>query len=144
MGGVLPYEEMLAFDCYYNKYIVQRLKKVSNRNRKLSSIVFSKGCGHWIKDLVNIGSDALGLDWTKSMNQARLETDGKVALQGNMDPSVLYGSKDFIKQKVMHILDSYGQGPGHVFNLGHGVALDTDPDNVSYLIDCVHDLSKRA
>ena len=94
-----------------------------------------------LADMVGTGCDALGVDWTTDLARAREYVADKVALQGNLDPATLRESPDIIRQGVADTLASYGNGPGHVFNLGHGITPDIDPDNLSVLVDAVHELS---
>jgi uroporphyrinogen decarboxylase len=106
------------------------------------NIIFTKGGGAWLEDIAAIGTDAVGLDWTTDMTAARLRVGGRVALQGNLDPGVLFGSPERIRTEVQAVLQGYGIGTGHVFNLGHGISQYTDPDNVGLLVNAVHDLSR--
>ena len=104
-------------------------------------ILFTKGGGQWLEAIADIGADCLGLDWTTDIGTARSRVGDKVALQGNMDPAVLYAGPSRIKEEVGRILASYGTGSGHVFNLGHGVTPEVDPDNAAVFFDAVHELS---
>jgi uroporphyrinogen decarboxylase len=88
--------------------------------------------------MADTGADALGIDWTTDLGDARARVGDRVALQGNLDPSVLYAGEDDIRREVRRVLDSYGEGPGHVFNLGHGIHPHIDPDKVAVLVDAVH------
>jgi len=106
------------------------------------SIVFTKGGGNWLESMAAIGADAVGLDWTLDIGEARLRAGNRVALQGNLDPSALHGTPDIIRSEVARIIDRYGNHPGHVFNLGHGISQFTHPDNVSVLVDAVHGYSR--
>ncbi|MCH8137334.1 MAG: uroporphyrinogen decarboxylase, partial [Proteobacteria bacterium] len=101
------------------------------------------GAGPLLADMVATGCDALGVDWTTDLAAARKLTDDKVALQGNLHPAVLRESPEAIEQGVADVLASYGNGPGHVFNLGHGITPDIDPDHLKVLIDAVHRLSPQ-
>ena len=112
-----------------------------HEGRPVPSIVFTKNGGQWLEAIAASGCNATGLDWTIEIGDARRRVGDKVALQGNMDPSVLYASGDDIQTEVKRILASYGQGEGHVFNLGHGIALDADPDHAKIFIDAVHEFS---
>lgn len=105
-------------------------------------IVFTKGGGQWLEWLAAIGADALGVDWTTDLGGARRRVGDHVALQGNLDPAVLLSSMETIGQEVRNTLASYGQGPGHVFNLGHGVSRYTAPELVSALVEAVHEYSR--
>src|SRR5690606_29275954 len=95
--------------------------------RQVPVILFTKGGGLWLESMADSGAQALGLDWTCDIGQARTRVGGKVALQGNMDPSVLYAKPAAIRDEVARILASYGSGEGHVFNLGHGITPEVDP-----------------
>jgi uroporphyrinogen decarboxylase len=95
-----------------------------------------------LESIAATGCDAVGLDWTVDMADAKARIGDKVALQGNMDPSMLYAPAARIEQEVQHILDGFGKGNGHVFNLGHGIHLDVPPENAKVFIDAVHKLSK--
>ena len=106
-------------------------------------ILFTKGAGELLYDLVKTDCDALGVDWTTSLADARRITGDRVALQGNLNPATLRESPETIVQEVAKVLESYGTGPGHVFNLGHGITPDIDPDHVKALVDAVHELSPQ-
>lgn len=139
-GGVLSTPAYEAFSLQYMRKIVAGLIKEQD-GRKVPSIVFTKNGGLWLEQIVTAGSDCVGLDWTIEIANARARVGDKVALQGNMDPSVLYGDATVIRNEVARILEGYGRGSGHVFNLGHGIALDVEPDNAKIFIDAVHELS---
>jgi len=106
-------------------------------------ILFTKGGGQWLQSMADTGCHCLGLDWTVKIGDARKLVGDRVALQGNMDPSVLRGSHASIEQEVQTILHSYGEGSGHIFNLGHGITPDIDPDNVRVLVEAVQSHSLR-
>ena len=110
---------------------------------KIPSIVFTKGGGLWIESIADIGCDAVGLDWTMDIGVARQKVGHKVALQGNLDPNVLFATPEVIRNEVEKILTSYGYGSGHVFNLGHGISQFTNPENAASLVEAVHELSKK-
>ncbi len=139
-GGVLSTQHYKAFSLAYMEKIVAGLIK-EHEGRPVPSIVFTKNGGQWLEAIAASGCNATGLDWTIEIGDARRRVGDKVALQGNMDPSVLYASGDDIQTEVKRILASYGQGEGHVFNLGHGIALDADPDHAKIFIDAVHEFS---
>ncbi len=122
--------------------IVQGLIKEKD-GVKIPSIVFTKGGGLWIESIADIGCDAVGLDWTMDIGVARQKVGHKVALQGNLDPNVLFATPEVIHNEVEKILTSYGYGGGHVFNLGHGISQFTNPDNAAALVQAVHELSKK-
>ena len=105
--------------------------------------MFTKGGGQWLEIMAETGCDALGLDWTQDIANARQRVGDKVALQGNMDPSVLYASADTIKNEVKKVITGFGKGDGHVFNLGHGIHQHIDPDNVTVMVDAVHKYGKQ-
>ena len=112
------------------------------RSVRIPSIVFTKGGGLWLEDIAAIGCDAVGLDWTIGLDTARARVGDRVALQGNIDPSSLLGSEAAIVDEVSRALAAYGRGPGHVFNLGHGIGQKTPPEAVSTLVEAVHRLSR--
>jgi uroporphyrinogen decarboxylase len=112
-----------------------------SEGRRVPVILFSKGGGQWLERMADSGCDALGVDWTLDLADARRLVDDRVALQGNLDPSILYASPARIREEVARVLGSYGQGPGHVFNLGHGIHPDVNPDHAAALVEAVHNLS---
>ena len=112
-----------------------------NEGRRVPVILFTKGGGGWLEMMAGSGCDALGVDWTLELAEARRRVGGRVALQGNMDPCALYASPQRIRDEVAAVLASYGAGPGHVFNLGHGIHPHVDPEHVAVFIDAVHELS---
>jgi len=104
-------------------------------------ILFTKGGGQWLEAMADTGCDALGLDWTTDIGEARKRVGDKVTLQGNMDPSTLYASPERIREEVATVLKSFGHGEGHVFNLGHGIHQHVDPEHAGAFIKAVHELS---
>jgi len=106
--------------------------------RTVPRIFFTKGGGLWLEPMAEAGADALGLDWTIDIGQARRRVGDKVALQGNMDPAVLFSSPEAIEREAKRILESFGKGPGHIFNLGHGISQFTPPEHVHALVEAVH------
>ena len=140
-GGMLSSRAYEEFSLAYLRQVVQGLIREQDGQR-VPCIVFTKGGGVWLEKIAAIGSDAVGLDWMCSIGQARGRVGDQVALQGNMDPMVLFSDPKTIRQEVRKILESYGQGTGHVFNLGHGISQFTPPENVAALVDAVHELSK--
>ncbi|HLF67361.1 MAG TPA: uroporphyrinogen decarboxylase family protein, partial [Gammaproteobacteria bacterium] len=102
-----------------------------------------KNGGQQLQAMANSGADALGIDWMTSLADAKHQVGDKVALQGNLDPAVLYGSPKSIQQAAKNILDVYQGTPGHVFNLGHGIYPDVDPEHVAVLVETVHSYSAR-
>ncbi|MGZ5224583.1 MAG: uroporphyrinogen decarboxylase family protein, partial [Burkholderiales bacterium] len=109
---------------------------------RVPNIIFTKGGGAWLEDIAATGTDAVGLDWTTDIATARTRVGDRVALQGNLDPGVLFGSPERIRSEVQAVLQGYGTGSGHVFNLGHGISQYTNPDHVRLLVNAVHDLSR--
>ena len=140
-GGVLSPRDYEAFSLSYMERIIEGLTR-ENAGRRVPVIMFTKNGGQWLSRMAESGADALGVDWTTELADARVQVRDKVALQGNMDPCVLYASPERIREEVAHVLDSYGHGPGHVFNLGHGIHPEIDPENAGAFIDAVHELSK--
>ena len=140
-GGVLTPRDYQAFSLDYMQKIVNGLTRESE-GRKVPVILFTKGGAMWLDKMADTGCDALGVDWTVDLATARNLVNDRVALQGNMDPSILYSSPARIKEEVATILASYGKGPGHVFNLGHGIHPEIDPEHPAAMIEAVHELSK--
>lgn len=139
-GGVLTTRDYKEFSLRYMQKIVNGLKR-EHEGEKVPVIMFTKGGCQWLEAQAETGVDALGLDWTLDIGRARNRVGAKVALQGNMDPCVLYSSPERIREEVAFILKSYGQGSGHVFNLGHGIHQFVDPEHAKVFIDAVHELS---
>ncbi len=139
-GGALSQACYAEFSLDYMKQIIAGLNCDADGNR-VPSILFTKGGGLWLDDIANAGSDAIGLDWTMDIGDARKQVGDRLAIQGNLDTAVLYSNPDAIRQEVGRVLASYGQGNGHVFNLGHGIHPGINPDNVAALVDAVHELS---
>ena len=141
-GAALERDDYLRFSLSPMQKIVDGLTREAD-GRRIPIILFTKGAGELLTDMVGTGCDALGVDWTTSLADARRYTSDKVALQGNLDPATLRESPEVIRQGVADTLASYGKGPGHVFNLGHGVTPDIDPEHVAALVDAVHELSPQ-
>lgn len=139
-GGALSHDAYLEFSLDYMKKIVDGLIKHAD-GRDVPVILFTKGGGHWLEAMADSGCDCLGLDWTVDIGAAKDRVGSKVALQGNMDPAVLRSDRSGIESEVKTILKSFGEGQGHVFNLGHGITPDINPDNVKIFIDAVHQFS---
>lgn len=139
-GGALSHNAYREFSLNYLQQIADGLLR-KHEGRRVPLILFTKGGGQWLEAMADTGADALGLDWTTDMGQARARVGDRVALQGNMDPSVLYGTPERIRTEVSDILKSYGTGPGHVFNLGHGITPHVDPEHAGVFIRAVHELS---
>ena len=141
-GAALEPDDFRRFSLASMQKIVDRLIREKD-GRKIPVILFTKGAGPLLKDLAETGCDALGVDWTTDLSQAREYVGDKVALQGNLDPATLRESPEAIREGVANTLASYGDGPGHVFNLGHGITPDIDPDNLGVLVDAVHEMSPQ-
>ena len=139
-GGVLSTEDYQEFSLYYAKQ-VRSLLNTQVDGQQIPTILFSKGGGQWLETMTDAGYDALGLDWQTNISNARFRVGDKVALQGNLDPIALYASPEVITEKVKTILQAYGNGSGHVFNLGHGILPDINPDHVKAMVDAVHQFS---
>jgi uroporphyrinogen decarboxylase len=136
----LSHNAYREFSLAYMQKIVQGLIRESE-GREVPVILFTKGGGQWLEAMADTGATALGLDWTTDIAQARRRVGDKVALQGNMDPTILYASPERIRTEVGEILQSFGAGSGHVFNLGHGITPEVDPAHVGAFINAVHELS---
>jgi uroporphyrinogen decarboxylase len=141
-GGALSEAAYQEFSLAYMKRIVDQLPREAD-GRRLPVILFTKNGGQWLEALAEAGADCLGLDWTTDIGKARARVGDKVALQGNMDPAWLRAKPENIREEVGRILASYGSGPGHVFNLGHGITPDINPDHVTAFVDAVQELSPR-
>lgn len=143
-GGVLAHSDYLEFSLGYMKTIVKNLH-TGNGQERIPVILFTKGSGAWLMELGQSGADAIGVDWTVSLKQARLAMNDEVALQGNLDPMVLFSCPENIRQQARRVIDDFGRigNGGHVFNLGHGVDKNVDPEAVSVLVDEVHEYSKK-
>jgi len=141
-GGVLSPRDYKLFSLAYMEKIVAGLTKTSE-GRKVPVTLFTKNGGQWLEAMAATGADGLGVDWTTDLGDARARVGSKVALQGNMDPSVLYASPTRIEEEVQSILASYGQGTGHVFNLGHGIHPEVDPEHAGAFIEAIHKHSPR-
>ena len=139
-GGVLTPADYQTFSLQYMQRIVEGLTREAE-GRRVPVILFTKGGGAWLEAMADTGCDALGLDWTTDIGDARRRVGERVALQGNLDPAVLYATPEVIREKAGHILEQYGPGNGHVFNLGHGITPDVNPENAAALINAVHELS---
>ena len=140
-GGTLTPRDYKAFSLAYMQRIVDGLTRESD-GRRVPVILFTKGGGQWLELMADTGCDALGLDWTLDIGEARARVGDRVALQGNLDPCTLYASPDAIRRSVAEILESYGKGSGHVFNLGHGIHPAIPPEHAGAMIEAVHELSR--
>lgn len=139
-GGLLTPRDYKAFSLDYMAKIVDGLIKEKD-GRKVPCILYTKGGGQWLNQMADAGADCLGIDWTMDMADARAQVGDRVALQGNMDPTVLYASPERVRQEVKSVLESFGKGEGHIFNLGHGIHPGIDPETVDAFINAVVDYS---
>jgi uroporphyrinogen decarboxylase len=142
-GGVLAHEAFEAFSLAYTRRVLAGLKREGNDGRRVPHIVFTKGGGLWLEALAASGADVVGLDWTVQLADARRRVGACVALQGNLDPMVLFGGEAAVRREARRVLEDFGRGDGHVFNLGHGISQFTPPDAVAALVDEVHAHSRR-
>jgi uroporphyrinogen decarboxylase len=139
-GGVLSPQRYLDFSLHYMRDIVAGLRR-EHEGRQVPVILFTKGGGAWLNAMAQSGCDALGVDWTTDLADARRAVDDRVALQGNLDPNCLYASPARIREEVAAVLASYGAGHGHVFNLGHGIHPAIPPEHAAAMVQAVHELS---
>jgi uroporphyrinogen decarboxylase len=140
-GGVLTPACFREFSLAYMERIVRALGE-ARQAEQVPIILYTKGGGQWLEAMSETGCDALGIDWTIDIGDARCRVGARVALQGNLDPCVLYASPQRIRDGVSEVLESYGRGAGHIFNLGHGIHPDVDPDRAAVMIEAVHELSR--
>lgn len=141
-GGALSHQAYLDLSLASMKKIVEGLIK-EHEGRRVPIILFTKGGGQWLEPMAASGAQCLGLDWTTQIGAARQRVGDKVALQGNMDPAILYADPARIRDEVKTILQSFGHGAGHVFNLGHGITPEVDPEHAGVFIDAVHEFSAQ-
>ena len=141
-GGALTPSDYREFSLRYMQQIVAGLAREAE-GRRVPVILFTKGGGEWLGAMAATGCDALGVDWTTDLADARRIVQDKVSLQGNLDPSVLYAPPAQIREQVGRVLASYGKGPGHVFNLGHGIHPEVRPEHALAMIEAVHELSPQ-
>jgi len=141
-GGILTTEAYQNFSLNYLQKIVTTLKNQPT-TANIPIILFTKGSNQWLEQIAQTGCQAVGLDWTIDINEAKKRIGHQVALQGNLDPCVLYANPQTIKQEVKKILNQYGKTPGHIFNLGHGIHPKINPDHMKILIDTVHEQSTK-
>jgi uroporphyrinogen decarboxylase len=140
-GGALSHAAYHEFSLRYLEQIIEGLER-TREGQAVPRIVFTKGGGVWLESIAAIGADAVGLDWTVDIGEARARIGGDVALQGNLDPAVLFATPEIVRAEAGKVLASFGAGAGHVFNLGHGISQHTPPENVAALVDAVHELSR--
>ena len=136
-GGSLSDAAFAEFSLAYSRQVMAGLTR-TREERIVPRILFTKGGGLWLEGLAQAGADALGIDWQTPLGDARRRVGDRVALQGNMDPMALFGTRVAIETEAQRVLDAYGAGPGHVFNLGHGISQHTNPDHVHALVEAVH------
>ena len=141
-GGVLTPDDYRDFSLQYMQKIVAGLTREAE-GLQVPVVLFTKGGCQWLEAMADTGADALGLDWSTDLAMARKRVGDRVALQGNLDPAVLYATPDVIREQVAHVLAQFGMGSGHVFNLGHGITPDVDPENAGALVEAVHELSAQ-
>ncbi len=143
-GGVLADGLFQTFSLAYTKKVLSKLIR-KHDGQEIPAIVFTKGGGQWLEDIAGIGCDAVGLDWTVNLSQARKRVADSVSFQGNLDPMALFGTEASIRQETRRVLDAFGPvgKGGHVFNLGHGISRFTPPESVKILVDEVHQYSAQ-
>lgn len=141
-GGLLTTSAYQTFSLSPMTEIITKLKP-NHEGNKVPVILFTKNSSQWLELIAQTGCNAIGIDWTIDLNIARSRVGNKVALQGNMDPAVLYAPPDKIRDEVQKILANYGMGSGHIFNLGHGIFKNVPPENVAVLVDAVHEFSRK-
>ncbi len=140
-GGALTPATYREFSLRYMQQIVEGLKR-DHDGQRIPVTLFTKGGAQWLEDIAGTGCDAVGLDWTIDINEARERVGNKVALQGNLDPCTLYASTETVKASVKTIIEGFGNHNGHVFNLGHGIHPTINPENVKTLVDAVHEYGR--
>ena len=148
-GGVLADGAFQTFSLAYTQRVLKQLKR-EHEGQRIPHIVFTKGGGLWLDEIAALEPDVVGLDWTMNLGKARARVGDRVALQGNIDPNVLFAGPEQIRAEVTRTLESFGapvdamgRVGGHVFNLGHGISQFTPPESVAVLVDCVHEVSRR-
>ena len=140
-GGTLAHADYQEFSLAYLSRIVATLQAELGADA-VPIILFTKGGGQWLSEIADSGCDAIGIDWTQSLFRARQLVSDRVALQGNLDPAVLRAPPDTIRREVKRVLADYGPGPGHIFNLGHGITPDIDPDHMAVMVDAVREFGQ--
>jgi len=148
-GGVLADGAFQEFSLAYSRRVLAQLK-TEHEGQRIPSILFTKGGGLWLTEIADAGADVVGLDWTVNLSKARAQVGGRVALQGNLDPNVLFAPPETVQAEAIKVLDSFGNPrnadgtwAGHVFNLGHGISQFTQPEHVSALVETVHSHSRK-
>jgi len=137
-GGTLTPAQYVEFSLDYMAGIVEALTREAD-GRRVPNIVFTKGGGAWLSRIADIGCDAVGVDWTTDLAAARAAVHDRVALQGNLDPAALFAPPETLRSAARAVLECFGKGPGHVFNLGHGITPGVDPQRVALLVETVRD-----
>ncbi|MCC2667140.1 MAG: uroporphyrinogen decarboxylase [Gammaproteobacteria bacterium] len=140
-GGMLNTEQYREYSLHYVQQIIANIAQ-ENSSQSVPVILFTKGGGQWLEFMSKSGCDVIGVDWLVNLEKARQTVGDKIALQGNLNPAILYQSEDIIRAEVTRILKEYGSGSGHIFNLGHGIPQDVPPEHVAILVDAVHRLSE--
>lgn len=140
-GGLLSPSAYCEFSLQYMQRIVAGLQADAD-GKRIPVILFSKGCGQLAEKIADAGADAIGLDWTVDIGEIRRRVGSRAALQGNLDPAVLYAPAGVIRREVACVLEAFGSHNGHVFNLGHGIQPGVDPEHLAVLVDAVHELSR--
>ena len=141
-GGMLSSRAYEVFSLAYMRRVMRDVHS-THEGRRIPRIIYAKGAAGWLEGLADSGADALGLDWTVDLAQARQRVGGRVALQGNLDPTALFAQPEVIRREAGLVLEQYGAGSGHVFNLGHGISQFTPPEHVAALVSAVHELSRH-
>jgi len=149
-GGVLADGAFQSFSLRYTQRVLQQLQRERDGVR-VPQIVFTKGGGLWLEQIAAAGADVVGVDWTVNLGAARARVGDRVALQGNIDPNVLFAEPDQIRAEARRALEDFGSTPGaatrsqdgHIFNLGHGISQHTPPQSVAVLVDAVHEASRE-
>ena len=150
-GGVLADGAFQEFSLAYTKRVLAQLKRTGVDGQDVPRIVFTKGGGIWLPDMHDLDCEVLGLDWTANLGKARALVGDRKALQGNIDPNVLFAPPDMVAAQARAVLDSFGKphtdrhstGPTHIFNLGHGISQFTPPEHVAALVETVHSYSRQ-
>ncbi|HTP94374.1 MAG TPA: uroporphyrinogen decarboxylase [Burkholderiales bacterium] len=141
-GGALSHRGYAEFSLRYTEQVLSELKH-EHAGERVPAIMFTKGGGAWLEQISASGCDAVGLDWSVSLAAARAQVGSRVALQGNLDPAVLLTEPEVVRREAARVLDDFGAGSGHVFNLGHGISQHTPPENVAALVEAVREMSPR-
>jgi len=139
-GGILSYDEFKEFSLKYIAYVIERIK---SKFDEIPVILFSKGTWQWIEEIINTGCDVISIDWTFDIKKAREKSHEKISIQGNLDPVILLSEPEIVAHEAMKILEKYGIGNRHIFNLGHGILPDTPVENVKVLVETVKTKSKN-